>query len=955
MAFFSNTGMRRRRQTPNGGWEGATATTRLVLLRIVIGVVAVSFLSQSQLSSTSSCLLVNAVNLRSATNTNSNSQENRSSNHHDILVLEQQQQQEQERLLMLIKGPEERVLETTMTGDNLHQYTGAMFDIDAKTNLIVETLSCHIESRPLPWGVTATVTVYTKQGSFQDHMLDPRRWIKVADDVPVTGQGHGRVTTVPSEAMQDIPLEAGTTQAFYVYLNVPRLEYTTGGMLDLLGLQMGDVFEQNEDMAIRTGASLGQMLAFDKGMEQHFTPAMYNQKVLENSMWNGQVHYRLALDLNDVHNDNLKNYSAGETASGRGVGSNSNAVQQTSAQLEESLLDSNFDQTGVFQHYTLATDYAGTDGGQGLMFDVQTSTDVPPGGLRVLTLDLHIAASPTASLGLEQEEHYLSVFTKPGSFVGQEGNPHAWRRVFSGTVVGEGLGKPTRLPPDMFESMIIPRGSSQAFYVVMEEPLLNYGDGIHVGKQLAQDDYLQIDEGSGIAQVFGGDTAIGPRSFNGAVQYDLLDSEGDAGSSGTNSIMVPEGPKHSLVTSMEGGNTAFGIMFDVICLTKSVQVQALQVHLARDGEQRQDDTHYEHDHDHNDNNEVDLASVTIEPQYHPPQVNKVTMTVYTLEGSHVGREKYPSEWTLLGEVQVTPQGLGQLSQIPLGSFTSLNLMAGTRHAFYITANRNVLQYSGLGGSDNGSDLILHNVAVQNEHLMLLVGTGLGRSFFGGLFQPRTFNGALIYQEMEETSTLGGARSYGNPTHSHNKLLVASDMVGANGSFGSMIDVVAKPHDAIMITGLNIHTKNRGAGVTVRVYTKQGSYAGFEQDRGDLHNTAWTLVLPPTKVTGAGMNLQTPLPDFSAQENESAIHVKAGATQAFLIILDTAELRYDVGRYSVGQLERHANNDNDNNIMPVDSQDEFIEVLQGTGLGRDGQIFFPRLFNGAVRYTVTPSP
>jgi hypothetical protein len=382
------------------------------------------------------------------------------------------------------------------------------------------------------------------------------------------------------------------------------------------------------------------------------------------------------------------------------------------AQLDVSLLDSHFHPTTL---HTVVTNYKGTTGGNGLMFDVQTSTDVPPGGLRVLTLDLHIDSSP--------EEQYLSVFTKLGSFVGEGSNPHAWRRVFSGTVVSEGGGKPTRLPPDMFDSITIHRGSSQAFYVVMEEPLLKYGDGTNVGHRLAEDSFLQISEGSGIAQVFGG--SIGPGTFNGAVHYDLVDSKGSG--SGKNSIMVPEGPTHSLVTSTEGGNTAFGIMFDVISI-KGIQLQSLQVHLANDGDQQQDA-----DHD----NELDLASLNIEPQ----QANTVTMKVYTLEGSHAGREKYPAEWTLLGVVQVTPQGLGKMTEIPLGSFTPVDLLAGTRHAFYITADRSVMQYT--------DGTVIHNVVNLNEHMMLLEGTALGRSYFGGLFQPRAFNGGLIYQELEE--------------------------------------------------------------------------------------------------------------------------------------------------------------------------------------------------------------
>jgi hypothetical protein len=560
MAFSSM----RRRQTPYGVCE-ATATTTPKATRSLFLFAIVVAVSLSQLSSSS--LVKNAVNLRSTNQNNSN-------NH----ILEQQQQHLQHdgiarRDLVMFKGPEEKVLETTMVGGN--SFSGVMFDVEAKTNLMLETLSCNINSKN-----AVVMSVYTKQGTFQNNMMEPGRWIKVVDNIELIGKCYGRLTPIPKDAMRDIPLKAGTTQAFYIHLNLPRVQYTNGDIFDA-NVEMGDVFTANDDMAIRSGVGMGHMEAFDAGVT--ISPEQLYQKV-ENQMWNGQVHYRLALDLalgSRGFNDGLEGMIITST----------NYVNPTNAQLDldESLLDSHFDQTVL---HTLETNYNGTNGSNGLMFDVQTSTDVPPGGLRVLTLDLHIDSSP--------EEQYLTVFTKLDSFMGDESNPHAWRRVFSGTVVGEGGGNPTRLPPDMFDSMIIHRESSQAFYVVMEEPLLKYGDGTQVGKSLTEDSFLQIREGSGsIAQVFGGsidngNNAIGPRAFNGAVHYDLLDSKGVG--SGTNSIMVAEGPIHSLVTSTEGGNTAFGIIFDVISI-KGIQVQSLQVHLSKDGDHQQ---YVDHD------NELDL-------------------------------------------------------------------------------------------------------------------------------------------------------------------------------------------------------------------------------------------------------------------------------------------------------------------------------------------------------------
>jgi hypothetical protein len=696
-----------------------TTTTIRKFLSVSFGI-AVAFLLLSQM-----VVLNETSNLRS---TNSNT-----SKYASAPPFEEHGQHDGLERNLYIKGPTERFLETTMVGGNM--FTGAMFDIETKVDMVVETLSCNLSSIN-----TLKMSVYTKPGSYKDHMLEPGRWTKVSEDnLYLIANGKGWLTTIPSELIRDIPLKAGATQAFYIHLDLPRLMYTSGDQFDA-NVEMGDVFVQNNELAIRSGIGLGPMMQFDGSVTT--PPKFVAHHGIVNKMWNGRIHYRLALD------------------------------------------ESKF------------------------------------------------------------------VYT-PSNFVHNSGNAATQGREF-------------------------------------------------------------VEPGA----------------------EGLLDVE---------SLVDLEGPTHSLTTPMAGGNYAYGIMFDVVAL-HNIRLQSLQVHLATEEEDK-------------------------EEQFAGDGSDQMELKVYTMEGTHAGHEKYPTKWTLLCEVQVTAQGLGNMTEIPLGSFTPLNWVGGSRHALYITASRNVLQYT--------DGTLIHNLVVQNEHLMLLEGTGLGRKYFGGLFEPRKFNGGLTYQDLGEGPSpdlgegpspdlgegpspdfsavdeylayLGNSRNVedGTPSDSPEKMLVASDMIGANGSFGSMVDVVVKENDAIRITGLNIHTKIRDKDVMVRVYTKEGSHVGFEQDWGDGENSVWTLVLPPTIVKGAGVNLQTPLPNFVA----GGIYVEAGATQAFLVMLDTAELRYDVGgSYSSGT-------DADANANPtaVESEDAYIKILEGTGLGRDGQYFTPRLFNGAVRYTYSVAP
>merc|ERR1712226_439426 len=152
----------------------------------------------------------------------------------------------------------------------------------------------------------------------------------------------------------------------------------------------------------------------------------------------------------------------------------------------------------------------------------------------------------------------------------------------------------------------------------------------------------------------------------------------------------------------------------------------------------------------------------------------------------------------------------------------------------------------------------------------------------------------------------------------------------NGSQGNMFDI--KALQDLTVTEMDVNTSASGS-VSVTVYTKSGTYSGSEND-----SSAWTNNTPilSTSVASQGRGNPTPLPAFDG------VAVASGATQAFFVVVQN--IRYTNGS-TVGTL------------FVENSHMQFFE-----GIGRSGSfgsaIYSPRVWNGAIRYTlesVTPAP
>jgi len=156
--------------------------------------------------------------------------------------------------------------------------------------------------------------------------------------------------------------------------------------------------------------------------------------------------------------------------------------------------------------------------------------------------------------------------------------------------------------------------------------------------------------------------------------------------------------------------------------------------------------------------------------------------------------------------------------------------------------------------------------------------------------------------------------------------------GEMGSYGVMFDILAGK-SAIIISSLDLHVRknpgDRNAIIAVKVYSKEGSYIGYETQQ-----SKWNLICSAS-ITPADYYKRTVI-----NENEfQAVTLDAFDTRAFYVMLDKADLRYSKGT----------------KIGGVASYNSDLKILEGKGVFGDfGKLYSPRIFNGFVKYRVIDS-
>lgn len=157
---------------------------------------------------------------------------------------------------------------------------------------------------------------------------------------------------------------------------------------------------------------------------------------------------------------------------------------------------------------------SGATGGANF-FDLTVSN---PLGVTVCALDVHSNVPAGGTVG-------VNVHIVPGTYLGNEATPAAWRQIAGATATSAGLGSPTYVAfPGTF---YLPAGT----YGVCVEQIGNSPVYINVGgTQTFSNADLSLTAGATQAEpVFGAGTIFTPRIWNGAFHYTTCTVTGDAG------------------------------------------------------------------------------------------------------------------------------------------------------------------------------------------------------------------------------------------------------------------------------------------------------------------------------------------------------------------------------------------------------------------------------------------
>lgn len=127
-------------------------------------------------------------------------------------------------------------LTTTYEADS--GQAGNMFDVVALKDVVIHEMDLHVVENP-----ASKVSVYTREGTYEGHEQNDKVWTQRAS-VIVEGRGVHMATPLPAGALDLVEIQAGTTCAFYVTLDVPEMRYSSGSGT------AGNLFAFNDDLQI---------------------------------------------------------------------------------------------------------------------------------------------------------------------------------------------------------------------------------------------------------------------------------------------------------------------------------------------------------------------------------------------------------------------------------------------------------------------------------------------------------------------------------------------------------------------------------------------------------------------------------------------------------------------------------------------------------------------------------
>ena len=385
---------------------------------------------------------------------------------------------------------------------------------------------------------------------------------------------------------------------------------------------------------------------------------------------------------------------------------------------------------GSLNKYELVTQFDGTTGTFGMMFDIESKT-VP---IVIESFDIH-----TSDLQISDNEYGtpcdILVYTRDGSHLNFESKPDRWALLIDSQILCRSFGQRTVIPPDLFawsdgSKIRLSPHSSRAFYVtIKEKPAIRYSKGTQLGSIHTQDNFIIVTEGSGIGGLFDSDKIYQPRLFNGVVNYsiDSTKTDGQIDYQPSNMGLVSPNFEDTLVnfnlqengcptTTATGFNDnmgSYGNMFDIVARKNDIYLYGMDLYTDR--------------------------------------TTEVFYEIYTKRGRFFENDglKTVFAWTKLGSGSFIGAGEGKGSKVP--KFSPIDIPHGVEQGFYITLTTADMRYRN-ETLDSGKTLKVGETFINDEHFEIQAGVGVGNyplNVNTEFFSTRFFLGKFHYLIAEE--------------------------------------------------------------------------------------------------------------------------------------------------------------------------------------------------------------
>jgi len=489
------------------------------------------------------------------------------------------------------------------------------------------------------------------------------------------------------------------------------------------------------------------------------------------------------------------------------------------------------------------------------------------------------------------------VYTRPGSFEGYTGSSFGWTLVHEESgVEAQGLGQVQML--DQFNAPVVVEANSiQAFRVVANEKAL-YGRRSGTSAEI---NTAALSLKLGRMSSTGGSFVQTPNGlsfiWNGILEYCQLS---DA------SVLPPQPPALQPPAPPTEPSTSFSPSQAPRCVGSTFEILSDRFGISFGyGFYFTIET---------------LTGVGITNAGIHATTSTFDIEIYTRLGPHEGFTDSSAGWELVHQqAGVRGLGLGQIQMLDQFSAPVI-VRAGATQAFRLVSNQKIL----LGRPAEFSGTEIANSA------QLSLKSGKMTSVSGTFTQTSNanfnFNGILEYCQI----SAGGLRELvptPAPSSTPPKICTLtafnSRFFGISSTFGYYFDIRARSN--ISIGGVQIHTLLGFPIDRVRVYTKEGSYAGYETS-----STSWNLALEQFNINGAGFYSSTELDLFTEE-----IQVNAGARQSFYVI--STQRRLFMRKFAPNGLSIQTDGTVSFYTGPSSQRNEF------------GTIGGPYAMNGGIRY------